>query len=306
MPEPKMRWSERLRTDLSRSAAIINTERGHVEVAREGDGTPVLVIHGGPGGFDQGLMYSRHLRDNGCELVALSRPGYLRTPLSSGRTPTEQADLYAAVLDALKIDRITVLGYSAGGPSALHFAARHPSRVRSLLLDSAVLDHYDSSESLVERLSLFSTFGAWFWHTVGHRWPKVATSVLVDSTTTGLDKAQRRAAVEWIMTDQERVESVQEMLTSFAPWKLRRAGFDNDVDNEDPLAPLPIAEITCPTMITHGMNDGAVPVELAIRASESLKSAELVLIDEGHHLLPVARHFEAAMERRLEFVHSNN
>ena len=299
-------WAENLMRSLDGRATMVETDLGPVQVAREGDGPRVLSIHGSPGGFDQGLVWAQRLRTGGCQLIAPSRPGYLRTPLDSGRSPSEQADLYAAVLDALKIDRITVLGYSSGGPSALHFAARHPSRVRSLLLDSAVLDHYDSSESLVERLSLFSTFGAWFWHTVGQRWPKVAASVLVDSTTTGLDKAQRRAAVEWIMTDQERVESVQEMLTSFAPWKLRRAGFDNDVDNEDPLAPLPIAEITCPTMITHGMNDGAVPVELAIRASESLKSAELVLIDEGHHLLPVARHFEAAMERRLEFVHSDN
>ncbi len=302
-----MRWYERLWIDQVRSAAVINTERGHVEVAREGNGTPVLVIHGGPGGFDQGLMYGRHLRDNGCEVIALSRPGYLQTPLSSGRTPTEQADLYAAVLDALEIDRITVLGYSSGGPSALHFAARHPNRVRSLLLDSAVLEHYDySPEGLVERFLVFSTFGAWFWHMVGQRWPKVATSVLVDGISTGLDKTQRRATVEWIMADQARVESVQEMLTSFAPWKLRRAGFDNDGDNEDDLAPLPIAEITCPTMITHGVNDGAVPVELAIRASESLKSAELVLIDEGHHLLPVDRRFGAAMERRLQFVHSDH
>jgi len=251
-------------------------------------------------------MYGRHLRDNGCEVVALSRPGYLRTPLSSGRTPTEQADLYAALLDALEIDRITVLGYSSGGPSAAHFAVRHPGRVRSLLLDSAVLGHYDHSGSVVERLSLFSSVGAWFWHSVGRRWPKVASSVLVDGTTTGLGKAQRQAAVKWIMADQARVESVQEMLTSFVPWKLRRAGFDNDGVNEDDLAPLPIAELTCPTMITHGLNDGAVPVELAMQARESLESAELVLIDEGHHLLAVARHFEALLERRLQFIHAED
>ncbi len=76
-----MRWSERIETDLSRRSTVIKTERGDVEVAREGDGIPVLMIHGSPGGFDQGLMYGRHLRDNGCELIALSRPGFLRTPL---------------------------------------------------------------------------------------------------------------------------------------------------------------------------------------------------------------------------------
>ena len=58
-------------------------------------------------------------------------------------------------------------------------------------------------------------------------------------------------------------------------------------------------------MITHGLNDSVVPVELAIRASESLMSGELVLIDEGHHFLPIDQHFQAAMERRLQFVHSD-
>jgi len=305
-----MRWSERIETDLSRRSTVIKTKRGDVEVAREGDGIPVLMIHGSPGGFDQGLMYGRHLRDNGCELIALSRPGFLRTPLSSGQTPTEQADLYAAVLDALEIDQVTVLGYSSGGPSAVLFAAHHPGRVRSLLLDSAVLEHYNFSPGLVERLLLysllFSSFGAWFWHTVSQRWPKVAASVLVDSSSTGLDKAQRRAAVEWILDDQERLKVFKGMLTSLiAPWKIRRAGYNNDGDNDNDLAPLPIAEITCSTMITHGLNDGLVPVELAIRASESLKSAELVLIDEGHHFLPIDKHFQPAMERRLQFVHSD-
>ena len=300
-----MRWSEKIGTDLSRHATVIKTEHGDVEVAREGDGIPVLMIHGSPGGFDQGLMYGCHLRDNGCELIALSRPGFLRTPLSSGQTPTEQADLYAAVLDALEIERVTVLGYSSGGPSAVLFAAHHPDRVRSLLLDSAVLGNYNFSPDLVERLLLFSSFGTWFWHTVAQRWPKVAASALVGGSSTGLDKPQRRAAVEWILADQERLKIFQGMLTSFAPWKLRRAGFNNDGDNENDLAPLPIAEITCSTMITHGLNDSVVPVELAIRASESLKSGELVLIDEGHHFLPIDRHFQTTMERRLQFVHSD-
>ena len=300
-----MRWSERIGTDLSRHATVIKTEHGDVEVAREGDGIPVLIIHGSPGGFDQGLMYGCHLRDNGCELIALSRPGFLRTPLSSGQTPTEQADLYAAVLDALEIERVTVLGYSSGGPSAVLFAAHYPDRVRSLLLDSAVLGNYNFSPDLVERLLLFLSFGTWFWHTVAQRWPKVAASALVGGSSTGLDKPQRRAAVEWILADQERLKIFQGMLTSFAPWKLRRAGFNNDGDNENDLAPLPIAEITCSTMITHGLNDSVVPVELAIRASESLKSGELVLIDEGHHFLPIDRHFQTTMERRLQFVHSD-
>ena len=61
------------------------------------------------------------------------------TPLQSGRTPQDQADLYAAILDTLDIERAVVLGFSSGGPSAVHFAARYPDRTTSLFLDTAIL-----------------------------------------------------------------------------------------------------------------------------------------------------------------------
>ena len=58
--------------------------------------------------------------------------------------------------------------------------------------------------------------------------------------------------------------------------------------------------------VMPGFMVGVFHESRSVSQRESLKSAGLVLIDEGHHLLPVARHFEAAMERRLEFVHSDN
>lgn len=109
-------------------APVLQAASGEVQLARDGEGPPVLVSHGGPGGFDLGVAWCRHLREGGCELLAPSRPGYLRTPPESGRSPAAQADLYAAMLDALEIERVTMLGFSAGGPAAVHFAARHPDR----------------------------------------------------------------------------------------------------------------------------------------------------------------------------------
>ena len=37
----------------------------------------------------------------------------------------EAADLYAALLDELKIDQVIVYGISGGGPSAINFALKH-------------------------------------------------------------------------------------------------------------------------------------------------------------------------------------
>ena len=74
----------------------------------------------------------------GSHLLAASRPGYLRSPLGLARTPEAQADLFAAMLTQLGIDRAVVFGFSGGGPSALAFAERHPQRCRGLILGAAL------------------------------------------------------------------------------------------------------------------------------------------------------------------------
>jgi hypothetical protein len=91
---------------------IAQTALGPIEYYVMGTGPAVLVSHGCPGGYDQGLIAARLARDQRFQFIALSRPGYLRTPLCVGASPAEQADAYAALLDALHIPAAAVIGIS--------------------------------------------------------------------------------------------------------------------------------------------------------------------------------------------------
>ena len=173
-----MSWSGKLMASLDERATVLRTARGDVQLAREGQGPPVLAIHGGPGGFDQGLAWCRHLRDGGCELLAPSRPGYLRTPLRSGRSPESQADLYAAILDTLHIERATILGFSSGGPSAVHFAARHPGRTTALILEAAILLRFEPPINALQRATLESSFVVWLSYQIASRKLELMTSFI--------------------------------------------------------------------------------------------------------------------------------
>src|SRR3954463_5057228 len=96
---------------------IVETARGPVEYASLGAGPPVLVVHGSPGGWDQGAAMAGFLVDAGFRAVVPARPGSLGTPLE-GREPIDaQADLHAALLDLLGIERAGVICWSGGGPS---------------------------------------------------------------------------------------------------------------------------------------------------------------------------------------------
>lgn len=299
-----MSSSDTLMGSLDRRAAVLQTARGDVQVAREGQGPPVLAVHGGPGGFDQALAYCRHLRDGGCELLAPSRPGYLRTPLSSGRSPQSQADLCAAILDALHIERAAVLGFSSGGASAVHFAARHPERTTALFLDSAILLPFEPPVSALERASYESTFLVWLSLQIVGRAPKLMTRLMIRGASAGLSSEQKQAAVDWITRDPNRLHSVQEQFASIAPRKYRAKGWANDKTNESGLAPLPFADVAAPTLIAHGINDAIVPVKHATHAAARIATAELALVEEGHHILSVSRNYAPVAQHQLKLAHS--
>jgi len=64
---------------LLANSTILKTEYGDIEYTVEGKGTPILLIHGAGGGYDQGLWAGKVFFGNGYKFVSVSRYGYLRS-----------------------------------------------------------------------------------------------------------------------------------------------------------------------------------------------------------------------------------
>ena len=122
------------RARVSTGSQVIDTRCGPIEFAVAGNGPALLVIHGFAGGFDQGLEIGQPLIARCFRIIAPSRFGYLRTPLPADASQMAQADAHACLLDSLKLDRVAVLGVSAGAPSAMQLCLRHPERCSALVL----------------------------------------------------------------------------------------------------------------------------------------------------------------------------
>jgi pimeloyl-ACP methyl ester carboxylesterase len=123
--------------DLATTSVTLDT--GLVEYRFERrPGPTVLVLHGGH--MRAGLALGEDVfLAAGYSVLVPSRPGYGRTPLSTGRTAAEFADATRKLCAHLGIDRLAaVVGVSAGGPIAVTTAVRHPDLVERLILISAV------------------------------------------------------------------------------------------------------------------------------------------------------------------------
>jgi pimeloyl-ACP methyl ester carboxylesterase len=256
---------------------IIHTPLGVVEYAEFGEGPAVLALHGAMGGYDQSAILAGTILPGKHRVIAVSRPGYLATPLTSGQTPEAQADLFAALLSALAIEQVSVIAISGGGPAAIHFALRYPARCKSLVLCSTV--SRPNTFKVPFRFQLLKLLA---------RLP-LLVSHMRDKAMNNLEKAAQRSitnpvCLQNLMADAEAWALYRDFtLTTFDRMAQRLAGSENDFLITQTYE-YPLEEITVPTLIVHGSDDPFVNfAEHAETASRRIARAELLKLAGGEH-----------------------
>lgn len=262
-------------------ANVITTAAGPVQYAQRGHGPAVLVVHGTPGGYDQGLV-ALEFASTALRLISPSRPGYLATPLHTGRTPAQQADALAALLDALEIDRIPVVGASGGGPSTYLLAARHPDRVRCLVQIDSMATTYPKPSWLATRLG-YGPASLRLTQFLFDRYPEAMMKAMLSGAST-LGGPARASQAQRFAADPARVALMSAMTATMSRRAAQRQeGLRNDLTQFADLGDLPLAGVRCPTLIVHGAADKDVPPSHATYAHASIPTSELHWIPDGSH-----------------------
>lgn len=270
---------------MTSSSKIITTALGPVEVAVQGTGIPVLIVHGSPGGVDAARMMGRFLPTDHFTTIAMSRPGYLQTPL--GKTDTSidhEADLLAAVLDTLGIDRAAVFAWSGGGPSAYRLAVLHPHRVSSLIQVAAISSRWVAPKYPASDAFLFgTTLGNWTVRLLARLAPKqlVGGALAGEGSLRGQDLETLTTGV---MADPAQREAILDVAKTMSWNGPRRVGWDNDVANYGAIDTLELDRIQVPVLLIHGSADTDALPEYSHTAHEALPNSTLVMMDNGTHL----------------------
>ncbi|MDO8397368.1 MAG: alpha/beta hydrolase [Bradyrhizobium sp.] len=262
--------------------AIVETARGPIECAVAGAGAPLLALHGGMGGHDQSTLLARALiaDERRHRVIAVSRPGYLGTGLSVGGSPEDQADAFAGLLDRLDIASTVVAAVSAGGPSALQFAIRHPERCRALILVSACAGHLDTPAEILSRLRVMARFArvpglSAFLGWRARRNPEAAAARAIPDPVLRASTMDDPVAGPLLRALQA---SVFDRLADRLPGRI------NDIARFGSLGPIALESISAPTLVVHGRSDDIVPVSHAEVVLGVIAGAEGLLIERAGHV----------------------
>lgn len=114
---------------------IVEVDDASYYVQVEGDGPPVVLLHGFTSSGKTWEPLVEELKDT-YTVISIDLPGHGKT-VTPDRTMRECCTDLAFLLQSLRYTRVHMIGYSMGGRVALSFAYYYPELVNSLLLESA-------------------------------------------------------------------------------------------------------------------------------------------------------------------------
>jgi len=231
-----------------------------------GAGEPFIFMHGTGGHLEAFTKNLRALaRDH--RVIAYDYPGH-------GWTTTADRDLeiadyerhLLALMDALGIESAHLSGESLGGWVAAKFAAAHPERVRSLVLNTP--GGTMATPEVMERIRSLSQAAA-------------------DDPT----PERIRARLEWLMADPA---SVTDELVDVRRGIYSRPGFaesmrhilclqDPEVRRRNLITDEELAAITAPTLIIWTSDDPSGPARAGLDMAERIGGARFQLIEDAGH-----------------------
>jgi 3-oxoadipate enol-lactonase len=242
----------------------------------EGDGQPVLLIHAFP---LNAAMWDRQLQalSPRHRVIAPDLRGLGATARGSGATSLDQhADDLAALLDHLRIDRVTVAGLSMGGYISFALLRRHRARIARLILaDSRAGADGDAAKQGREQNARLAE--------------QQGPGAIADQM---LPKLLAAAAPAALRDEVRRMIEANDRAGIAAALRAMAARPDS--------TPL-LATIDVPTLVIVGAEDALTPPSEANALYEAIPGCRLVEIPGAGHLanLDAPEEFNAAMDEFL-------
>lgn len=301
--------SDRLAT-LEAGSSLALIPEGVMEFADRGDGPVAVIIHGSPGGYDQGLVYGEELLKRGFRVIAISRPGYLRTPLETGVTIEEQADAVDSLLGTIGIGKCAALGISEGSPCAMQLASRHPGRVGSLVLISPTAESltYPAIASIGYKLfhDLTGDLGCWLLRLQLRTNPTALFARMMEIGSS-LRPSRCSALASEALADPDQKTFLAGLAESITPLLPREPGIINDNAQLKDIGFPAKGTLTIPLLVISGENESlskTQDLKALAYSSGAPEGSNLRIIPRVGHILPVGREFRRIWDEIASFMKS--
>jgi len=261
---------------------LVPTQLGRLAVHTAGDSGPVVLFW--PAVFSDSSIYRAQVEAlrGRYRLVLIDGPGFGRSDAPTRPFTMEAcADAAAEVLQQLDVQRVAWVGTSWGGIVGVHFAVRHPQKVRGLALMNTPFDMPAEGPGFSDRMVVW-----------GARW--IGNTNLYAN---GVARSFFPAA--WRNSHPEELAAFVAAFKAPDPEGMAVAGRSVLLDRASVLPLLP--QIKAPTMVLAGGDDALYAAPTLKAAAERIAGASFVEIPASGHISAMDRpdRVTALLEREL-------
>lgn len=241
----------------------------------QGDGFPILALHGHPGSGRNLSVFTNHLSQR-YQTFAPDLRGYGKSRYRGDFEMSDHLTDLEALLDRYQIEKCLILGWSLGGILAMEMALRLPERVTGLILVATAAKPRGNHPPITWQDNLYTGIAgilnylqpSWQWNidTFGKR--SLFRYLIQQHTPTAYNYIAQEAAQSYLQTSSTATRALYTALKS---------GYNRLTE---------LQQIHCHTLVLAGEQDRHITAESSLETARHLKNHQWYCYPNTAHLFP--------------------
>ena len=241
----------------------------------QGQGFPILGLHGHPGCGRNLSVFTNHLSKR-YKTFAPDLRGYGKSRFHGNFEMHDHLADLEALLDRFQIEKCLLLGWSLGGILAMEMALRLPQRITGLILVATAARPYGNHPPITWQDNLYTGVAAllncikpsWQWNieTFGKR--SLFRYLIQQHTPTAYNYIAEEAVPAYWQTSSTATRALYTAL---------RSGYNRLTD---------IEQINCPSLVLAGAQDRHITAGSSLETARHIKNSQWQCYPNTAHLFP--------------------
>ncbi|MEH2006023.1 alpha/beta fold hydrolase [Nostoc sp.] len=257
------------------------SDRHHHTTARrlnvyiQGQGFPILGLHGHPGTGRSLSVFTNHLSKR-YQTFAPDLRGYGKSRYNSNFDMNDHLTDLEALLDRFKIEKCLVLGWSLGGILAMELALRLPERVTGLILVATAAKPRGSHPPITWQDNLYTGVAgllnyikpSWQWNIETFAKRSLLGYLIQQHTPTTYNYIATEAVPAYLQTSPAATRALYSAIQS---------GYNRLLD---------LPQIQCPSLVLAGEQDRHITSDSSLETARHLQNSQWQCYPNTAHLFP--------------------
>lgn len=251
------------------------TTAARLNVYIQGQGFPILGLHGHPGTGRSLSVFTNHLSKR-YKTFAPDLRGYGKSRWNGNFNMNDHLTDLEALLDRFEIEKCLVLGWSLGGILAMELALRLPERITGLILVATAAKPRGSHPPITWQDNLYTGVAglinyikpSWQWNidTFGKR--SLFRYLIQQHTTTTYNYIATEAVPAYLQTSRAATRALYSEIQS---------GYNRLLD---------LQQIECPSLVLAGDQDRHITSSSSLETAQHLNNSQWQCYPNTAHLFP--------------------